>query len=155
VSVEQLLDDAGDVPAGPGVEGVVEVLLGQGGQAGQVARDRPGPLVEREQGLQGVREPVAVAALVGELELEGGVVLGDLADDPLVGQLLAGPGEGVAGGEFAGDGGVEAGVGQGGDEGRVGDGDAGAGPGDDLAEEAGAGGDRERGRGGRGHGRTP
>ena len=67
------------------------------------------------------------------------LVLGDLADDARLGQLLAGAAEGVAGGQLAGHRLVQAGVAQGVDQVGVADGDAGAGPGDDLAEQLRAG----------------
>ena len=102
MAVEQLLDDAGDVRSGPGVEGAVELLLGQRRESRQVAGDGAGPLVEGEHGFEFVLELVAGAGLVGELEAERRFVLADLADDPLVGAFLAGAGEGVSGREFAG-----------------------------------------------------
>ena len=55
-------------------------------------------------------------------------VLSDLADDPLVGEFLAGAGEGMWWREFAGDVLVEVGILEGRKERLVGDGDAGAGP---------------------------
>ena len=67
------------------------------------------PLVEGEHGFEFVLELVAGAGFVGELEAERVVVLADLADDPLIGEFLAGAGEGVSGREFAGDAGIESG----------------------------------------------
>jgi hypothetical protein len=76
-----------------------------------------------------------VARFLGELEGHRVLVLGDGSNDPLVGESLAGPGEGMAGGEFAGDALVESGGAEGLDEVEVPDGEAGAGPGNDLTEE--------------------
>ena len=76
----------------------------------------PVVLVQGQHRLQGVLELVAGLRLLRELEGDGGVVLGHLADDPVLRQLLAGPGEGVAGGQLAGDPLVQAGVAQGGGE---------------------------------------
>ena len=67
------------------------------------------PLVEGEHGFEFVLELVAGAGFVGELEAERGLILADLADDPPIGEFLAGAGEGVAGREFAGDAGIEGG----------------------------------------------
>jgi len=154
VTVEELLDHPGHVRPGAGINGAVELFLGEGGETGQVAGDRTGPFVEGEHGFEFVLELVAGAGLVGELEADGGFVFADLADDPLIGEFAAGAGEGVPGGEFAGDVLIEPGGLECGDQRGVRDRHAAAGPGDHFAEQVHAAGDRERDGGpcGDGHG---
>ena len=60
-------------------------------------------------------------ALGGELEGDGGGVLAGLADDAGLGELAAGPGEGVSGRQFSGHALLQAGVTQGGDQVQVAD----------------------------------
>jgi hypothetical protein len=135
VPLEQPLDDAGHVGPGPGGHAPVEFGLRHRGQVGIAAGDDAGPLVEGQHGLQVVLEPAAAAALAGELEGDGVNVLRGGADDPLAGQCPAGTRKRVAGGQLTGECRVEAGGGQGGRQVGVADGGAGAGPGDDLAEQ--------------------
>src|SRR5436190_108750 len=81
---------------------------------------------------------------------------GDGADDAVLGQLLARATEGVSRQQLPRDRGVQAGVGEGGDQVGVADGGRGARPGDDLSQESRAGyevGEAGAGHGGRGHGR--
>ncbi len=92
MAVEQFLDNAGDVRSGPGVEGAVELFLGQRRESGQIASDGAGSLVEGEHGFEFVLELVAGAGFVSELEAERVFILADLADVPLIGELLAGAG---------------------------------------------------------------
>jgi len=140
-ALEQSLDDLGDVGAGAGLDAAIQFLLGQRRQAGQVAAHLARFLVEGEHRLQIVREVIPFLVLGGELELDGLVVLSDLTDDALLGQLLAGPAKGVARGQLASDRLVESAIAQGGDEVEVLDGHPRATPGDDFPEQSRARGD--------------
>ena len=110
-----------------------------GRQAGQVTGDAAGRLLQGEHGFQFVLVLVAGPVLGGELEPDAGVVLPHGADDAGFRELLAGPGEGVTRGQFAGHRLVEVGGTQGGDQVQMPNGDAGARPGDHFAQELGAG----------------
>lgn len=123
LALKQPLHHLGHVAARPRVQAAVQFLLGKRGQTGQVTRHLAGRFFEVQHRFQVIGEMISFPMLGRELKLDRGLVLGDLADDPLLGQLLAGAGEGVTRGQFAGDRLVQAAVAQGLNQVDVSDGD--------------------------------